>query len=84
MPEARRAETRRATESQRRMVNPRLLLLVSCRHCLRPITLAAGMADLELGRLEEHLRDCVIGEAGRGTGASEDVLGHFRIVGDQE
>jgi hypothetical protein len=47
-------------------VNPRLLL-VSCRHCLRPVTLAAGMGDLEVATLEKHLRDCVPTKAGRRT-----------------
>jgi hypothetical protein len=64
-------------------VNPRLLLLVSCRHCLRPVTLAAGMADLELATLEKHLHDCVPGEAGHPTGKRDDVLGHFRMAGDR-
>ena len=63
--------------------NPRLVLLVSCRHCLRPVALAAGKTDLELAKLHEHLRECVRGEPSRRTRDSDNILDQFRMVGDR-
>ncbi len=46
-------------------MNPRQLVLVSCRHCLRPIMLGGEIADLELAPLQDHLSDCVAPQAAR-------------------
>ena len=58
------------------------LLLVSCRHCLRPITLAGGIADLPLAQLDAHVRECAPGEPPGWAGDPDWLERHFRIVGD--
>ena len=60
------------------------LLMVSCRHCLRPVMLVRRFGDPEVAELERHARYC----GPRPPFAREDphpseVLRHFRVVGDQ-
>lgn len=60
--------------------HPRPLLMVSCRHCLRPITLASEVNDQERAALQRHLRGCAV-RAPIDEGPDADaVLRHFRIV----
>lgn len=61
-------------------VNPQLVL-VSCRHCLRPVALARGAADVELPQLLEHLHECIPGEPVEEP--RDGILRHFRIGGDR-
>jgi hypothetical protein len=57
---------------------PILRLLVSCRHCHRPVVALAWTAA-ELTELERHVRRCVPEDLGPSPDIDE-LLGHFRVV----
>jgi hypothetical protein len=59
------------------------LLLVSCRYCLRPVMLTGRIADPELAELGHHLRYCGPREPSAQRSGVDEVLRHFRVVGDQ-
>jgi hypothetical protein len=60
-------------------VNLETMLLVSCRHCLRPIRLATEIDDLELTALRAHLRGCADEAPFDPEPAAADVLAHYRV-----
>jgi hypothetical protein len=61
---------------------PKRLLLVSCRHCLRPVTVAGEIDELEREELRRHLRGCVTTDPGDVRLEADDVLRHFRVADD--
>jgi hypothetical protein len=63
-------------------LDPNRLLLVSCRHCLRPISLTGEIDDLERAALRDHVRGCVTADRMELDIESDELLRHFRIAGD--
>lgn len=61
--------------------DPRRLLLVSCRHCLRPVSLAGEIDEMEREELRRHVRGCATTGAVEVGFEPDDVLRHFRIDG---
>ena len=59
------------------------LVLVSCRHCERPVSLIGEMDERERAALRDHLRGCVAPYPVELGPESDEVLRHFRMVGDQ-
>jgi hypothetical protein len=62
--------------------DPKRLLLISCRHCLRPIALTSEIDDLELDALRRHVRGCVTTDSVELRLELDEVLRHVRIAGD--
>ena len=60
--------------------DPQRLLLVSCRHCLRPISLTSEIDAVELASLRRHLRGCEVREPVEQRPDGDDVLQHFRMA----
>jgi hypothetical protein len=58
------------------------LVLVSCRHCLRPVSLIGEIDDLERAALRHHIRGCVTPDPVELGPESDEVLRHFQIAGD--
>ena len=56
------------------------LLLVSCRHCLRPISVTGEIDDLERDALRRHVRSCATPDAVTVWLETDEVLQHFRIA----
>ena len=61
--------------------DPKHLVLVSCRHCLRPVTLAGEIDELEREELRRHVRGCATTDPVDGGLESDQLLRHFRIDG---
>ncbi len=57
----------------------RALLLVSCKHCLRPISLTGEIDNLERAALRRHVRGCVTIDPVESVLESDGALQHFRI-----
>ncbi len=57
------------------------LLLVSCRHCLRPVSMAGEIDELEREELRRHVRGCATTPIELGL-EPDEVLRHFRIDGN--
>jgi hypothetical protein len=53
---------------------PKRFFLVSCRRCLRPVMMTAGIADMERIQLSEHLRACAPAEL------LSSIRSHFRVI----
>lgn len=56
------------------------LFLVSCRHCLRPITVTSEIDAFERDELWRHVRGCVTIDPVELGVETEEVLQHFRIA----
>ncbi len=55
--------------------------VLSCRHCLQSVVIVtAGIADAELARLRDHLRDCRPHEPVEDTFRVDTALRHFRVT----
>jgi hypothetical protein len=63
--------------------DPNSLLLVSCRHCRRPIALVGEIDELERHELQQHLRGCITTEPVASAPGTDELLQHFRIAGDR-
>ena len=60
--------------------DPHRLMLVSCRHCLRPITLTSEIDAVEHASLLRHLRGCAVREPEEERPEGDEVVRHFRMV----
>lgn len=56
------------------------MLLVACRHRLRPISLIAQIDDRERAALRDPLRGCVTTETVELDRGTDELLQHFRIT----
>jgi hypothetical protein len=59
--------------------DPQRYVLVSCRYCLRPITLVREIDDVERTALQHHVRGCAPRALGEPGATGDDVLRHFRL-----
>jgi hypothetical protein len=59
---------------------PNGLMVASCRHCLRPITLTAEIDALEHASLLTHLRNCAAREPEEERPDGDELVRHFRMV----
>jgi hypothetical protein len=57
------------------------IVLVTCRHCLRPIALTGEIDDRERAALRNHVRSCMTAQPVELGPETDELLRHFRIVG---
>jgi hypothetical protein len=57
------------------------IVLVSCRHCRRPVSLTGEIDDRERAALRDHLRGCATTQPVELGSEVDDLLRHFRIAG---
>jgi hypothetical protein len=57
------------------------LLLVSCRHCRRPISVTSEIDDLERDALRRHVRGCAPPDPVKLGIETDELMQHFRIAG---
>ena len=56
------------------------LLLVACRHCLRPISLIAQVDGRERAALRDHVRGCITTQTDELDRGTDELLQHFSIT----
>jgi hypothetical protein len=58
------------------------LVLVSCRHCLRPISLTSEIDHRERAALRVHVRDCATTDPVELGPEADELLRHCRLARD--